>query len=137
MLQFTLFVWALSYSVWDVFTNFLFIDATDRSKISSDQKRFFIALSLYHLSFFANTPFNAIFFAWATVFNFLECFKRKRRHFMKSVNRCKAMIMIWNLTNRFFNLFWKFCFPIHVIIRWHYNFCYIFSFRYLIIKKIL
>ena len=40
--------------------NFLLIDATDRSKISSDQKRFFIALSLYPLSFFANTPFNAI-----------------------------------------------------------------------------
>ena len=33
-------------------------DATDRSKISSDQKRFFIALSLYPLSFFANTPFK-------------------------------------------------------------------------------
>ena len=41
-----------------VFNNFLLIDATDRSKISSDQKRFFIALSLYPLSFFANTPFN-------------------------------------------------------------------------------
>ena len=58
MLQFSQFVWPLSYSVWDVFYNFLLIDATDRSKISSDQKRFFIALSLYPLSFFANTPFN-------------------------------------------------------------------------------
>ena len=36
--------------------NFLLIDATDRSKISSDQKCFFIALSLYPLSFFVNTP---------------------------------------------------------------------------------
>ena len=26
MLQFSEFVWALSYSVWDVFTNFLLID---------------------------------------------------------------------------------------------------------------
>ena len=43
-----------------VFTNFLFIDATDRNKISSDQKRFFIALSLYPLSFFANTPFKVV-----------------------------------------------------------------------------
>ena len=43
------------------FLNFLLIDATDRSKISSDQKRFFIALCLYPLSFFANTPFNKIF----------------------------------------------------------------------------
>ena len=58
MLQFSQFVWALSYSVWDVFNNFLLIDATDRSKIGSDQKRFFIALSLYPLSFFANTPFK-------------------------------------------------------------------------------
>ena len=40
--------------------NFLLIDPTDRSKISSDQKRFFIALSLYPLSFFANTPFKFI-----------------------------------------------------------------------------
>jgi len=58
MLQFSEFVWVLSYSVLDVFNNFLLIDATDKSKISSDQKRFFIALSLYPLSFFPNTPFN-------------------------------------------------------------------------------
>ena len=37
---------------------FLLIDAIDKSRISSDQKRFFIALSLYPLSFFANTPFK-------------------------------------------------------------------------------
>ena len=58
MLQFSQFVWALSYSVLVVFNNFLLIDATARSKISSDQKRFFIALSLYLPSFFANTPFK-------------------------------------------------------------------------------
>ena len=58
MLDFSEFVWTVSYSVWDVFNRFLLIDTTDRSKISSDQKRFFIALSLYPLSFFANTPFN-------------------------------------------------------------------------------
>ena len=45
---------------WEDFNNFLCIDATDRSKISIDQKRFFIALSLYPLSFFANTPFNKV-----------------------------------------------------------------------------
>ena len=48
----------VSMSVCDVFINFLLIDATDRSKISSDQKRLFSALSLYPLSFFANTPCN-------------------------------------------------------------------------------
>ena len=58
MFQLPQFVWALRSSVWDVFINFLLIDATDKSKISSDQKRFFIALSLYPLSFFANTPFK-------------------------------------------------------------------------------
>ena len=50
MLQFSEFVWALSYSVWDVFNNFLLIDATDRSKTSSDQKRF--------LSHYTYTPFH-------------------------------------------------------------------------------
>ena len=38
---------ALRSSVLVVFNNFLLIDATDRSKISRDQKRFLIALSLY------------------------------------------------------------------------------------------
>ena len=59
MLHLSEFVWTLRSLVFVVFYNFLLIDATDRSKISSDQKRFFIALSLYPLSFFANTPFKA------------------------------------------------------------------------------
>ena len=50
MLKFSQFVWTPCYSVWDVFNNFLLIDATDRSKISSDQKRF--------LSHWAYTPFH-------------------------------------------------------------------------------
>ena len=58
MFQLPQFGWTLRSSVWDVFNNFLHIDATDRSKISSDQKPLFIALSLYPLSFFANTPFK-------------------------------------------------------------------------------
>ena len=58
MLHLSEFVWTLRSSLLVVFNNFLFIDATARSKISSDQKRFFIALSLYPLSFFANTPFK-------------------------------------------------------------------------------
>ena len=72
MFQLPQFVWAQRSSVWDVFINFLLIDATDRSKISSDQKRFFIALSLYPLSFFANTPFNPKEFVHitATQFNY-------------------------------------------------------------------
>ena len=58
MLHLSEFVWILRSSVLVVLNNFLLIDATDRSKIRSDQKRFFIALSLYPLSFFANTPFK-------------------------------------------------------------------------------
>ena len=60
MLHLSEFVWTLPSSVLVVFNNFLFIDATDRSKIRNDQKRFFIALSLYPLSFFANTPFEKL-----------------------------------------------------------------------------
>ena len=42
-----------------VYCNFLnLFGLTDGSKISSDQKRLFFAESLYHLLFFANTPFN-------------------------------------------------------------------------------
>ena len=58
MLQLSKFAWTLRYSVHVVFKIFLLIDATDRSKISSDQKRLFFAVNLYPLSFFANTPFN-------------------------------------------------------------------------------
>ena len=49
-LQFSQFGWMLRYSVQVVFNNFLLIDATDRSKISSDQKRLF----------FVNTPFKEV-----------------------------------------------------------------------------
>ena len=40
------------------------------SKISGDQKRFFIALSLYPLSFSVNTPFNAIYDLFVLLQNF-------------------------------------------------------------------
>ena len=50
-LQLSEFVWTLRSSAWVVFNNFLLIDATDRRKISSDQKRLFFAVSLYPLSF--------------------------------------------------------------------------------------
>ena len=51
MLQLPQFVWALRSSVWDFFNNFLLIDATDRSKISSDQKRFFIVKPIHPFIF--------------------------------------------------------------------------------------
>ena len=42
-----------TFSVWVVFNNFLLVDATDR-RLEAIKS----ALSLYPLSFFANTPFN-------------------------------------------------------------------------------
>ena len=59
MLQLSEFVRILRSSVWVVFNKFLLIDAIDRSKIRSDQKRLFCAVRLYTLSFFANTPFKS------------------------------------------------------------------------------
>jgi len=50
ILQLFEFVWTLR--------SFLLIDATDRSTISSDQKRLFFAVSVYPLSFFANPPYD-------------------------------------------------------------------------------
>ena len=44
------------------FLTIFLIDATDRSKISSDQTRLFFAVSLYPLSVFSNTPFKLPFF---------------------------------------------------------------------------
>ena len=51
MLQLSQFVWTLRSSVKVVYNNFLLIDATDRNKISSDQKRLFFAVIAY-------TPFH-------------------------------------------------------------------------------
>ena len=52
MQQLSEFLLMLRSSVCVVFNNFFLIDATDRSKISSDRKRLFFAVSLYPLSFF-------------------------------------------------------------------------------------
>ena len=58
MLHLSEFVWSMDTTFFGInrFNNFLLIDATDRSKISSDQKRFFIALSLYPPHFSRTLP---------------------------------------------------------------------------------
>ena len=61
MLQFSQFLWPLSYSVWDVFNNFLLIDATDRSKISRDHHSIFFDVSLYTPFHFSRTLQLSIF----------------------------------------------------------------------------
>ena len=58
MWQLSEFSWTLCSSTWVVFNNFLHKDATDRSNISSDQKRLLFAVSQYPLLYFTNTPFN-------------------------------------------------------------------------------
>ena len=58
MFQLSEFVSTLLSSVLVVFNNFLLLDETDRSKIRSDEKRYFFDVNLYPLSFFANTPFK-------------------------------------------------------------------------------
>ena len=57
-LQLSEFAWTLCSSVSVVFNNFILIDATDRSKISNNQKRLFFAVSQYPPWFFAKTPFK-------------------------------------------------------------------------------
>ena len=56
ILQISEFLWTQRSLVEVVLKNFLLIDAAERSKICCDRKRLFFAVSLYPLSFFANTP---------------------------------------------------------------------------------
>ena len=58
MLQLSEFVLTIRSAVLVVFNNFVPRHATDRSKISSDQKRLFFAVSLYPFHFFAKSPFK-------------------------------------------------------------------------------
>ena len=96
MFQLPLFVWALRSSVWCVFINFLLIDATDRSKISGDQKRFFIALSLYPLSFFTNTPFKMCFYSVFPSFrNVLNYLKLASRVYVQRENVSFIIYYLW------------------------------------------
>ena len=96
---------------WDVFNNFLVIDATDRSKISRDQKRFFIALSLYPLSFFANTPFKKELFVfwghlWTKVCGIVDFFSKD---YVLKLKIMKYLLLLhyllsriyWDLKSRF------------------------------------
>ena len=51
MLHLSEFIWTLRSSIWVVFNNFLLIDATDRSKISSKQHRIFFDVTYTPLIF--------------------------------------------------------------------------------------
>ena len=88
ILQLSEFVWTLRSSVWI----FLLIDATDRSKISSDHHRIFFDASLYPHSFFTNTLFkmsleqyfNVVFNLWSNL-----------RHFVSGKPNFTSMVIVW------------------------------------------
>ena len=62
-MQLSEFVWTIRSSAWVVYKNFLLIDATCGSKISSDLKCLFFAVSLF--SHFTNTPLTLNrWFSW-------------------------------------------------------------------------
>ena len=56
ILQLSEFVWLLRSLVWVAFNKFLLIDATDKSKTSSDQKRIFSQLAYTHFCFSLTLP---------------------------------------------------------------------------------
>ena len=112
MLQFSEFVWALRSAGWDVFNNFLLIDATDKSKISGDQKRFFIALSLYPLSFFANTPFKILVYMSSFTTLHVSIIIIFLNFYYESFNN--NVFKIFFLNNTFF-----FEITLHIIILYH------------------
>ena len=59
MLQLSEFVWTLR-SAWVVFNNFIPVDTADRSKISSDQKRLFLANTPLKYGYFPKDPAVAL-----------------------------------------------------------------------------
>ena len=74
MLQLSDFVRTLRSSAWVVFNNFLLIDATDRNKISSDQKRLFFAYNVEDIVVFlglkvfnSNNSYTSLFFRETTI----------------------------------------------------------------------
>ena len=94
VLQLSQFVWTLRSSEKVVFNSFLVTDTTDRSKISGDQKRFFIALSLCPISFFANTPFNIMNFGQFVLIFFIVLIFFWVVRFFRPI--CTALTVITN-----------------------------------------
>ena len=79
---------ATFFMAWVVFNNFLLINATHKSMISSNQKRLFFAVSLYVLSFFAKTPFiNTLFFTPGLLYEY----------YMSTLTLYCYMSIIWAL----------------------------------------
>jgi len=78
-LQISEFVWTLRSSLWVVFNSFLLKAETDRSKISSDQKRLFFAVSLYPFHFSRTLPSSGKIYSdlrWELIFKEI-----KKKHF--------------------------------------------------------
>ena len=71
----------LRSSVWVVFNNFLIIDATDRSKISSNHHRIFFDISLYHISCISSQYLYIFYY-----YTLYADGKRKLSYILKSLN---------------------------------------------------
>ena len=134
VLQLFQFVWTLRSSVSVFFNNFLLIDATARSKISGDQKRFFIALSLYPLSFFVNTPFKN--------YKQFKTFKRNGGNLFRCSNKCipkmlyrASCVTCWKRLHQDLFLTWLKMVP-HLIYQCLYWFIILDSLGKLIHKKL-
>ena len=68
------FVWTLRSWVLDVFKHFIHIDATDISKIGSNQDRIKFNFSLYPLSISLTLPLVLSWFFWFSWFSWFSLF---------------------------------------------------------------
>ena len=133
MLQFSQFVWTPCYSVRDVIKNFLFIDATDRSKIIGDQKRFFIALSLYPLSFFANTPFKSTIQRSKRFVKILKNMRSRSRKVEQIREFTKSAVsLVFHVQLGYFSLFCKTMFSVEYGLKRRIFCC---SYRHILRRK--
>ena len=94
-----------------------------RNKIRSDQKRLFFAVSLYPLSFFANTPFKLILFksrqGWIQdlIKEVLDLFRKNKIPIYEQIDVPKAKTMIVDtITNSSFYIIWKLLDPSSILI---------------------
>ena len=90
------------------FNNVLLIDATGRSNIGSDQKRLFFAVSLYPLSFFANTSFKLLILSNPSfTFSKISLIYATVQCFVQLPETCKNMSIIIFQESKNFKYLWS------------------------------
>ena len=101
MLHLSEFVWTLRSSVLVVFNNFLIIDTTDRSNISSNQKPFFIGLSLYPFHFSRTIPFRKILLETLLLIDWIKSSRQIKPEDIKIIVRGCSLILKNLASNNF------------------------------------